>query len=407
MTTVLINTGTEILLGDVINTHLSFIAREIFPLGLRIDRQIAVPDGNAIREALTESLDADLVFVTGGLGPTSDDVTREAIAERFGLELEESEAIAGAIRQRLSSRGWKLTDRILRQALVPKGATILPNKHGTAPGLYFSRKPDGTTPHLFALPGPPRELQPMFVESVLPILREIASGEGSRECRNYRITGMGESLVEEAIGEKILAISGIELGYCSRPGEVDLRLIGDPAAVAQADAILQSVLKNSIFSLDKEELEHVVVRLLTERNETVTTAESCTGGMLANRLTNIPGASKVFPGGFVVYANETKMDALGLASALIEKHGAVSKPVAAAMAEAARARNRTTYALATTGIAGPTGGSEKKPVGTVYIALAQNGAETLVRHFNFASDRETFKQMATQAALNLLRERLL
>jgi nicotinamide-nucleotide amidase len=247
----------------------------------------------------------------------------------------------------------------------------------------------------------------MFVESVLPILRKISSREGPHECRTYRIAGMGESLVEEAVGEKILAIAGIELGYCSRPGEVDLRLIGDPDAVAQADSILQSVLKNSIFSLNKEELEHVVVRLLTERGETVTTAESCTGGMLAHRLTNVPGTSKVFPGGFVVYANEMKVEALGLDPALIKKYGTVSKPAAAAMAEAARARSRATHALATTGIAGPTGGSEKKPVGTVYIALASHGAETLVRHFNFASDRETFKHLATQAALNQLRERLL
>jgi nicotinamide-nucleotide amidase len=295
----------------------------------------------------------------------------------------------------------------LRQAIVPNGATILPNEYGTAPGLYFSKSGDATRPHLFALPGPPRELQPMFVASVMPILRTIGANKGVRECRNYRIAGMGESLVEEAIGEKILAISGIELGYCSRPGVVDLRLIGEAAALAQADAILQSALKNSIFSLAKEELEHVVVRLLTERKETVTTAESCTGGMLANRLTNVPGASKVFPGGFVVYANEMKTDALGVESTLIEKYGAVSKQVAIGMAQAARRRNATTHALATTGIAGPTGGSTTKPVGTVYIALDSKDAETLVRHFNFASDRETFKFLTTQAALNLLREGLL
>ena len=247
----------------------------------------------------------------------------------------------------------------------------------------------------------------MFVESVLPILRDIASDKAPHEFRTYRIAGMGESLVEEAVGAQILAIPGIELGYCARPGEVDLRLVGDPESIARADAILQSVLKNSIFSLAKEELEHVVVRMLTERHETIATAESCTGGLLAHRLTNVPGASKVFPGGFVVYANEMKASALGLDPALIKKHGAVSKAVAAAMAEAVRARTEATYGLATTGIAGPTGGSAKKPVGTVYIALASDRAETLVRHFNFASDRETFKQMASQAALNLLREQLL
>jgi nicotinamide-nucleotide amidase len=403
----MINTGTELLLGDVLNTHLRFIAREIFPLGLRIDRQLSVPDGAAIRDALAEAMTFDFVFVTGGLGPTTDDVTREAIAELLGLGLEENKEITNAIRQRLTSRGWKMTDRILRQALVPTGATILPNHHGTAPGLYFPKNPEIGSPHLFALPGPPRELHPMFTESVMPILRDIASSKMAHEYRNYRIAGMGESLVEEAVGAQILAIPGIEIGYCARPGEVDLRLIGDRDSVARADAILQSVLKNSIFSFEREELEHVVVRILTQRRETISTAESCTGGLLAHRLTNVPGASKVFPGGYVAYANEVKADALGLDPALIKKHGAVSKAVAAAMAEAARANMESTHALATTGIAGPTGGSAKKPVGTVYIALASNRAATLVRHFNFASDRETFKQMATQAALNLLREQLL
>lgn len=403
----MINTGTELLLGDVLNTHLRFVAREIFPLGLRIERQLSVPDGAAIRDALAESMVFDLVFVTGGLGPTTDDVTREAIAELLGLEFEENAEIANAIRHRLTSRGWKLTDRILRQALVPRNAIILPNHHGTAPGLYFPKNPATCSPHIFALPGPPRELHPMVIESVLPILREIASGKTVHEYRNYRIAGMGESLVEEAIGTQLLAIPGIELGYCARPGEVDLRLIGDRDSVAQADAILQSVLKNSIFSLEKEELEHVVVRMLTRRRETVATAESCTGGLLAHRLTNVPGASKVFPGGYVVYANEVKANSLGVDPVLIKRHGSVSKEVAAAMAEAARARTEATHALATTGIAGPDGGSAKKPVGTVYIALASDGAETLVRRFNFASDRETFKQMATQAALNLLREQLL
>lgn len=410
MRTVVINTGTELLLGDVVNTHLGFIAREIFPLGLRIDRQLAVPDGPAIREALLESQAiADLVFVTGGLGPTTDDVTLEAAAELLNLELEEDKNVANAIRSRLSRRGWKLTDRILRQAVVPKGATVLLNAHGTAPGLYLpaNMNPSIPSPHFFLLPGPPRELQPMFVDSVLPILRELSGSEVVREHRTYRIAGMGESLVEEAIGEYILSLTGIELGYCARPGEVDLRLIGESKLLDQAEAFLKSTLGSSIFSLAKEELEQVIVRLLSERGETITTAESCTGGLLAHRLTNVPGASQVFLGGFVVYANEMKINALGVDPAIIERHGAVSKPVAQAMAEGARTQARATYALATTGIAGPSGGTKTKPVGTVFIALASDSGGTLVRHFNFASDRETFKQLASQAALNLLRGELL
>jgi nicotinamide-nucleotide amidase len=218
---------------------------------------------------------------------------------------------------------------------------------------------------------------------------------------------MGESLVEEAIGEYILSLADIELGYCARPGEVDLRLIGEHSSLDQAEAFLKSTLGNSIFSSVREELEDVIVRLLSARNETLATAESCTGGLLAHRLTNVSGASQVFMGGFVVYANEMKIKALGVHPALIESNGAVSKLVAQAMAEGARAKIGATHALATTGIAGPGGGTKGKPVGTVYIALASDHAETLVRHFNFASDRETFKRLATQAALSLLRERLL
>jgi nicotinamide-nucleotide amidase len=396
-------------LGDVHNAHLGFIAKEIFPLGLRIDEQRTVPDGVAIRNALAESLSrAEIMVVTGGLGPTTDDITRDTVADLLGLELRQNAELLASLKQRLERRGIKWTSRIARQADVPDGAQILPNENGSASGLYFRQNinPRIGSPHLFLLPGPPRELQPMFVESVLPILRKIIPTASSIECRTYRIAGMGESIVEEAIGEKILAIPGIELGYCARPGEVDLRVMGETAQVERANVIIQSALGTSIFSANKEEFEQVLIRMLTERNETLATAESCTGGLLAHRLTNVPGSSVAFLAGFVVYANEAKMSALGVDTALIKKHGAVSKEVADAMAEGARERTEATYALATTGIAGPSGGSKKKPVGTIYIALASRATETLVRHFNFLSDRETFKQLAAQAAFNLLRERL-
>lgn len=410
MRTIVINTGTEILLGDVINTHLAFIGREIFPLGLRIDRQIAVPDGMAIRDALVESFAvADLIFVTGGLGPTTDDITREITAELLGLELREDKTVAAAIRQRLLSRHISMTDRIPRQANVPTGALVLPNMNGTAPGLYLAANvnPGLRSPHLFLLPGPPRELQPMFSESVLPILRGMVPANNTLEYHNYRIAGLGESIVEEAIGEKILALAGIELGYCSRPGEVDLRVIGDAALLKQAHEIIQSALADSIFSIGGENLEQVLIRILTVRKETIATAESCTGGLLAHRLTNVPGSSAVFLGGFVTYSNEMKIAALGVKKSLLEEHGAVSEPVARAMAERVRQRTGATHALATTGIAGPDGGSKEKPVGTVFIAAAGAEKETLVRRFYFPNDRETFKQLCAQAAFNLLRQRLL
>jgi nicotinamide-nucleotide amidase len=401
-----INTGTEILLGDVLNTHLTFIAREIFPLGLRVERQISVPDGTAIRDALQENFHrAEIVFVTGGLGPTTDDITREITAELLGLDLLADPELEHTITQRLRTRGIRLTNRILRQAQVPRGAEVLSNENGSAPGLYLAANLNGSiAPHLFLLPGPPRELQPMFTETVVPLLRRIVRQDEIFACRTYRIVGMGESYVEEAVGEELLAISGLELGYCARMGEVDLRVIGSTWIVEQADAVVQRKLAASILSTSGENLETVIVRLLTAKSATLAIAESCTGGFLAHRITNVPGASAVFLAGYITYSNEAKTASLAVDPATILEHGAVSEPVARAMAEGARAKSGATFALATTGIAGPGGGSEAKPVGTAYIALA--GGETVVRHLFFPSDRETFKQLATQMALNLLRERL-
>jgi nicotinamide-nucleotide amidase len=407
MRIVVINTGTEILLGDVLNTHLTFIAREILPFGLRVERQLSVPDGSAIRDALQENFErADVIFVTGGLGPTTDDITREITAELLGLDLVADMELEDTITQRLRTRGIRLTNRILRQAQVPRGAQVLPNEYGSAPGLYLAANLNGSvTPHLFLLPGPPRELQPMFGQAVMPLLRQIVRQEGTVACRTYRIVGMGESYVEEAIGEELLAISGLELGYCARMGEVDLRVIGSAAILEQADAVVRAKLAPSILSTSGENLETVIVRQLSAREATLAVAESCTGGFLAHRLTNVPGASAVFLAGYVTYSNEAKIAALGVDPAAISEHGAVSESVARAMAEGARAKSGAAFALATTGIAGPGGGSEAKPVGTAYLALA-GGGETVVRHLFFPTDRETFKQLATQMALNLLRERL-
>jgi len=217
---------------------------------------------------------------------------------------------------------------------------------------------------------------------------------------------VGESLVENAIGEKVLAIPGIELGYCARPGEVEVRIIGGPNAIRAADAVIRGELGASIFSDNDQTLETVVVNLLKQRKETLATAESCTGGLIATRITNVSGASEVFLAGYVTYANSAKTDVLNVDSKLIDKHGAVSKAVARAMAKGARTRAASTYGIATTGIAGPTGGSDEKPVGTVYIGLASEDSGTVARKFFFPTDRETFKQLAAQAALDLLRRKL-
>jgi nicotinamide-nucleotide amidase len=409
MRTILLNTGTELLLGDVQDAHLAFIAREVLPLGLRIEERRTVPDSEAIRQTLAELLPrCEILFVTGGLGPTSDDITREMVADLLGLKLQKSSGLLASLRQRLQVRGIKWTSGIARQADVPAGAEVLPNQNGSAPGLYLRANinPQIQSPYLFLLPGPPRELQPMFRAFVMPILRSIVPLSASIDRRLYKIVNMGESLVEEAIGDRVLAIPDVELGYCARPGEVEVRIVGKPKAIERADAIIRSTLGSSVFSAADETLEEVIVKLLVQRNQTVAVAESCTGGLLANRITNVPGASEVFLAGYVCYANQAKINMLNIDPQLIEKHGAVSEQVARALAEHARACAGSDYALATTGVAGPSGGSPEKPVGTIYITLAAS-SETIAKKFFFPTDRETFKQIATQAALDLLRRRLI
>lgn len=405
----LLNTGTELLLGDVRDAHLSFIAQRILPLGLRITEQRTVPDGRAIQETLTDIFPkADLIFVTGGLGPTSDDITRDLVAELLGLRLVRNEAVMQRITERLAQRGIQLTRSISRQADTPEGAQVLPNIFGTAPGLFLTPRinPAVASPHLFLLPGPPRELQPMFDASVLPILRTLAEDPGGIARRLYKIANLGESVVEARVGEKLLAIPGLEVGYCARPGEVDLRIIGDADNVRQGEAIIMDSLGPSIFTTSDQTLEEVVIHSLIERKESLAVAESCTGGLLAHRLTNVPGASEVFLAGYVTYANEAKADVLQVDPGLIKQHGAVSAEVARAMAAGARSRAGATYALATTGIAGPSGGSVEKSVGTVFIGLALAGTQPAVHPFFFPTDRETFKQMVAQAAFELLRKAL-
>ena len=410
MRVIVINTGTEILLGDVLNTHLAFIAREIFQFGLRIDEQRTIPDGDTIQSALADiSSRAEIVFVTGGLGPTSDDITRELVAGYLQLPLVEDAVVREGIRSRLAARRIPTTKRIWRQALVPPGSDVLPNENGTAPGLYLPANinPGVPSPHLFLLPGPPRELQPMFCNFVAPILRRITAESKKDAMRTFRIANMGESIIEKKIGDLVLAIPGIELGYCARPGEVEVRVIGSVEAVAQAEEIVLEKLRNAIFSAGDETLADVLVRLLSEREQTLALAESCTGGFLADQITNVPGASKVFVAGYVTYSNEEKMRSLGVSRASIESFGAVSGQVATEMAEGLRIGTGATHGIATTGIAGPTGGSEEKPVGTAFIGLSSESQPVQCEKFYFPSDRETFKQLVAQRAFDLLRRRLL
>jgi len=409
MRVVVINTGTELLLGEVLNTHLRFIAREIFQFGLRVDEQRTVPDSPTLQETFAEIFPrAEIVFVTGGLGPTSDDITRELVSEFLNLELLENSRVREAISRRLALRRIPATERIWRQALVPRGGQVLPNENGTAPGIYISVNSDPKirSPHLFLLPGPPRELEPMFLDFVVPIVRQITAASEKFVMRSFRIANMGESIIERKIGAAVLAIPGIELGYCARPGEADIRVIGSGEAVSKAERIIREKLRDAIFSVGDETLAAVLVRLLSERKQNVAITESCTGGFLANEITNVPGASKVFVAGYVTYSNEEKIRTLDVARKSIEKFGAVSAQVGAEMAEGVRTRAGTTHGIATTGIAGPTGGSAEKPVGTVFVALSTENQPTRCEKFFFPTDRETFKQLVAQRAFDLLRRAL-
>ncbi|MGA7395666.1 MAG: CinA family nicotinamide mononucleotide deamidase-related protein [Terrimicrobiaceae bacterium] len=404
-----LNTGTELLLGTVTNSHLAYFGQELFPLGLRIERQSTIPDGAAIRDALVDAFSrCDILLVTGGLGPTSDDVTREIAAELLGFRLQMDEAVASAIRERLSRRSIPLRERMLRQAMVPEGATVLPNAHGTAPGLYIPPviTPSFSTPHLFLLPGPPRELKPMFTKHVRPLLQHIRGDLPDRDYRNYHIVGVGESAVEQLIGMELSLRGDIEVGYCARPNEVDFRLIAPRPILDEVEPKVIEALGRHLVSTRGDQIEEVVVKRLTDLQKTLALAESCTGGLLANRITNVPGASLILLGGFVTYSNDSKISCAGVPQDLIAAHGAVSKPVAQAMAEGAAEKTGADFGIGITGIAGPTGGTPEKPAGTVFIAVSERGAGTECRKEFFPTDRETFKQLASQAALDMLRLRI-
>ena len=356
---------------------------------------------------------ADLVIVTGGLGPTSDDRTRDVIAGFLGRKLLEDATVLAHIQNMFAARKRPMPASTKVQALVPEGATVLMNAHGTAPGLVLEAPSAAASgPRLLVmLPGPPRELRPMFTEQVVPILRERLPLREPFVCRTLRTTGLGESMVEERIAGPLqpLTQAGLELGYCARVGEVDVRFTARGAKardlVAEGELIARGLLGDLVFAVDDESLEATLIRLLTERKQTVALAESCTGGFIAHRLTNVPGASAVLLAGLVTYSNEAKQQFLGVRPETLAAHGAVSEAVAREMAEGARTRTGADYAIAVTGIAGPGGGTAEKPVGTVWLALANAASTIAQRKFN-AFDRETFKYVSSQQALDLLRLQL-
>lgn len=393
----LINTGTEILLGSIVNTNAAWLGNRLFEAGFRVERQTVVPDGYAINEAMRESAGrADIVIVSGGLGPTSDDVTREALCDVCGVDMHRDEHVAEGLKAYFQRRGLSVAECNFRQAMVPDGAAVLENPNGTAPGLVM---PAGDRmPMFILLPGPPSELRPMVERSVIPLLEGMIDGDIPR-LRVFRLVGIGESDLQDLVDTSLHQVEGLEVAYCARIGEVDVRLVGNETALKQGEARLLTLAGAYVLRPLGATLEQAVVSHLAAQGLKAAAAESCTGGLIAKRITDVPGSSRVFEFGWVTYADRAKREMLGVPAEMLERHGAVSQPVVTAMAEGALARSGADAAVAVSGVAGPDGGTPQKPVGTVWLAWAFRNGETVTEMMFYPRDRESFRQMVSQKAL--------
>ena len=402
----IIAVGSELLTPDRLDTNSLFLTGELNSLGIEVVAKMVVGDdvarlAEAVRGALARS---EVLILTGGLGPTEDDVTRQATATALGRDLVFQPEICDVIERRFARMNRKMAEVNRRQAYVISGAEVLANANGTAPGLWLEDR--GRV--VVLLPGPPPELQPMFLEQCMPRLERLAPPQAIR-ARFYRVTGMTESDLDQLIAPVYKQYANPVTTILAAPGDIQIHLRARCADEGNAEALLaelgariENLLGDRIYSHTGEPLQAVVGRLLRDAGATLSVAESCTGGLLAERITSVPGCSDYFVGGFIVYANRMKTAMLDVDARLIEEHGAVSEPVAEAMACGARLRAGSTYALSITGVAGPGGGSEAKPVGTVVIGLATpNGCQT--RWVRFLGDRGRVRSLASQSALDLLR----
>jgi nicotinamide-nucleotide amidase len=402
--------GSEMLTPYRVDTNSLFITERLNEVGCDVRMKAVVGDDVAELSALFErGIGAvDLIVCTGGLGPTEDDVTRDAIARALDIPFDTDEQVLAAIQSRFAKRGMVMRENNRRQAMVPRGAVVLENTRGTAPGLWLER--GGTS--LLVLPGPPREMQPMLEQFVEDQLKPRSSGRGLYR-RVIRITGRPESEVDAiahpVYGKWTSSPVPIATTILAKMGQIELHLTADAPNRHEADQALDgaveelvAVLGRSVYSVDGRAIEEVIGSLLRERTMTIAVAESCTGGLLASRITDVPGSSAYFDRGLVCYSNEAKTEWLGVPESLIAAHGAVSEPVARAMAEGARERARAHVGVGITGIAGPGGGTAEKPVGTVAIAVLAGAAES-IRTFKFIGPREMVKFQSAQAAMNMLR----
>lgn len=406
----LISVGTEILLGNIVNTNAAYLSEKCAGLGFSCYYQDVVGDNeerlcDTIRLALSR---ADILLLSGGLGPTQDDLTKEAAAKVFGKSLYLHEESKAAILQFFEKRGLEPTDNNWKQAMVPEGCIVVDNPNGTAPGIIMSENGK----HVVLMPGPPNEMVPMFETSIMPYLSKLQS------CvifsQTVKICGVGESKAETIVKDLIDSQTNPTIATYAKTGEVHLRVTARAEDEKAARKLVKPVVKElkgrfggHVYTTDDEvTLERSVVDLLLANQLTVSTVESCTGGLLAARLINVPGVSEVFKSGYITYSNKAKRRLLGIKKNTLLKHGAVSEEIASQMAKGAAMVSKADVTVSVTGIAGPDGGSEEKPVGLVYIGCNVCGRIT-VKKCNFSGDRAKVRDNTVSAALSLMRECIL
>ncbi|MBS7305195.1 MAG: competence/damage-inducible protein A [Lachnospiraceae bacterium] len=407
MTAEIISVGTEILLGNIVNTNAAYLAEKCAYLGLSNYYQVVVGDNE---QRLLETINtaksrADVIFLIGGLGPTEDDLTKETAAKAFNVELVMDEEAKNNIVTILTNRGIDITNNNFKQALVPKGSIVLYNKNGTAPGIIMEEA--GKV--VIMLPGPPNEFVPMVDDQVVPYFLKKGTNDVIYS-RVVKLVGVGESKVAEEISD-LIAMTNPTVATYAKTGEVHIRVTASAANDDEAKALVKPVVKklkamypDNVYSTNADEtLERAVVELLSKNGLSITAAESCSGGLVCGKIVNVAGASEVFRGGYITYSNKQKRNVIGVKKSTLEKYGAVSEQVAAEMAKGVLEVSKADVAISTTGIAGPGGGTPEKPVGLVYIGCAVKN-KVYVEKFNFSGSRNKVRESTVVAALSMVRK---
>jgi nicotinamide-nucleotide amidase len=410
----IIAVGSEMLTPYRMDTNSLYLTEQLNLLGVEVIFKSIV--GDDLRRIVAAAQDglfrSDILIFSGGLGPTEDDLTREAVAQALGLTLQRDPEILTRLEQRFADRGWKMSPNNVKQADVLDGATALPNPNGTAPGQWLAGEFDGREHIIVLLPGPPHELKSLFEAEVRERLRAKVP-PAYLAVRTLKIAMLGESAVDARVAPIYKRYTDVETTILAGAGEIELhfksRAATQDAAQRRVDevaGVVEDELDDAVYSRNGESLEQIVGYWLQMRNATVAVAESCTGGMLAERLTSISGASRYFLGGAVVYSNALKTELAGVPAEMIDRHGAVSREVAAALAEGIRYRCESTLGVGITGVAGPTGGTPDKPVGLVFHAVASSTGTEIVQR-NFPGDRKRIRRFASTMALDMLRKELM